>query len=55
MAMAHSQLGDKEQARKWYDRAVAWMEKNDPKNEELARFRVEAEDLLKIAKATKPK
>src|SRR5208283_2341780 len=55
MAMAHWQLGDMEQARKWNDRAVGWMEKNDPKNEELGRFRVEAEDLLKIEKEAKPK
>jgi len=55
MAMAHWQLGDKDQARKWYARAAAWMLKNDPKNEKLARFRVEAEDLLKIAKEAKPK
>src|SRR5205807_5020677 len=26
LAMAHARLGDKTQARTWYDRAVAWME-----------------------------
>ena len=39
LAMAHWQLGDKEEARKRYDRAVAWMEKNQPNHGELLRFR----------------
>ena len=46
LAMAHWQLGDKTQARSWYDKAVPWMEKNQPKNEELLRFRAEAAALL---------
>ena len=49
-AMAHWQLGHKEEARSWYDQAVQWMEKNDPKNEWLGRFRVEAEKLLELKK-----
>src|SRR5882757_1697929 len=48
LAMAHWQLGDKEEARKWYDRAAAWMDKNQPKNEELRRFRAEAAELLGV-------
>ena len=27
LAMAHWQLGHKEEARRWYDQGVAWMEK----------------------------
>jgi hypothetical protein len=50
LAMAHWQLGEKEQARKWFDRGVQWMEKNDPQNEELRRFRGEAEQLLGVNK-----
>ncbi len=46
LAMAHQQLGHKEEARKWLDQAVDWMEKHAPQNEELLRFRAEAEDLL---------
>jgi hypothetical protein len=50
--MAHWRLGDKEQARKWYGRAVQWMEKNQlPREElrqELLRFRAEAAELLGI-------
>ena len=48
--MANWQLGKKEEARKWYDKAVEWMEKNQPKNEELRRFRAEAAELLRIEK-----
>jgi tetratricopeptide (TPR) repeat protein len=55
LAMAHWQLGQKEEARKWNDKAVAWMEKNQPKDEELVRFRTEAESLLKIQRKNTPK
>jgi hypothetical protein len=48
LAMTHWQLGDKDQARKWFDKAVTWMEKNQPGNDKLRRFRTEAEELLKI-------
>ena len=50
LAMARWQLGDKEQARVWYDRAVQWMEKYQPRNDELRRFRQEAENLFGIKK-----
>jgi tetratricopeptide (TPR) repeat protein len=48
LAMAHWQQGDKEQSREWYERAVEWMNKNEPKNEELRRFRAEATELLDL-------
>src|SRR5262249_13647307 len=48
LAMAHWQLRDKAVARTWYDKAVEWMEKNQPKSDELQRFRSEAEELMKI-------
>jgi len=48
LAMAESQLSHQVEARKWYDQATQWMEKNQPQNEELRRFRAEAEKLLKI-------
>jgi tetratricopeptide (TPR) repeat protein len=50
LAMAHWQLGDKPQARSWYDKAVTWMDKNQTKDEELIRFRTEAEALLGVNK-----
>jgi tetratricopeptide (TPR) repeat protein len=48
LAMAHWQVGDKDEARKWYDQAALWMDKNQPANEELRRFRAEAEELMGI-------
>ena len=50
LGMAHWHLGQKEEARRQYDRAVQWMHKNEPQNEELLRFRSEAEELLVIKK-----
>jgi tetratricopeptide (TPR) repeat protein len=46
LAMGHWQSGEKEVARRWFDRAVEWMEKNRPQDEELLRFRAEAAELL---------
>jgi hypothetical protein len=48
LAMAHWQLGEKDEARKYYDKAVAWMDKNKPDDEELRRFRAEAAALLGV-------
>jgi tetratricopeptide (TPR) repeat protein/serine/threonine protein kinase len=48
LAMAHWQLVKKDKARQWYERAVQWMDKNQPKNEELRRFRAEAAELLEL-------
>jgi serine/threonine protein kinase/tetratricopeptide (TPR) repeat protein len=48
LAMVHWQLGDKEKARQWFDRAGQWMDKNMPKDKELGRIRAEAAELLKI-------
>jgi superkiller protein 3 len=49
-AMAHWQLGQKEKAREFHDRAVQWMDKNGPKSEQLRRFRAEASQLLELKK-----
>jgi serine/threonine protein kinase/Flp pilus assembly protein TadD len=46
LAMAHWQRGDKPQALTWYDKAVASIEKNQLKNQELIRLRDEAQRLL---------
>ena len=48
VAMVHWQLEQKDEARKWCGKAVEWMEKYQPKNEELRRFRTEAEALLMV-------
>jgi eukaryotic-like serine/threonine-protein kinase len=50
LAMARWRKGEKEDARKWYGQAVQWMVKNQPKDEELGRFRAEAETLLELKK-----
>jgi tetratricopeptide (TPR) repeat protein/tRNA A-37 threonylcarbamoyl transferase component Bud32 len=47
VAMAHHRLGDHAKARGWFERAVGWMTKYMPHDDELRRFRAEAEALLK--------
>jgi hypothetical protein len=44
--MAHWQLGNKEQAREWYGRAVHWADKYQPTDAQLLCFRAEAAELL---------
>jgi WD40 repeat protein len=46
LAMCHHRLGEREDARRAYARAVRWMELVKPDDEELIRFRAEAEELL---------
>jgi serine/threonine protein kinase/Flp pilus assembly protein TadD len=46
LAMANWQLGQKAKANQWFDQGVLWMDKNQPKNEELRRLRAEAAELL---------
>jgi WD40 repeat protein len=48
LAMAHWRLGERDQARRWYEQAVRWMDKKKPLDEELRRFREEASALLGI-------
>jgi hypothetical protein len=48
LAMAHWRLGDRNQARTWFDRAVQWMDRHKPHDGELCRFRAEAEAMLAI-------
>ena len=55
LAMARWQHGDKEQARKDYERAAAFMEKEKSDDEESLRFNQEAAGLLKIAGGDAPK
>jgi tetratricopeptide (TPR) repeat protein len=53
LAMAHWQLGNKNEARKWHDQAVQWMEKDDPQDEQMRRYRTEAAALLEVKKKKK--
>jgi hypothetical protein len=48
LAMAHEKLGDREQARKWHDQAIQWMEKNKVEDQELSDFRAESAQLLDV-------
>src|SRR5207248_9060263 len=48
LAMAHWQLGEKDKARQWYDKGVAWMDNNKPQDEDLRRYRAEAAALLGV-------
>jgi eukaryotic-like serine/threonine-protein kinase len=45
LAMARSRLGDFKDARTSYDRSIAWIKANAQENQELLRFRAEAEEL----------
>jgi serine/threonine protein kinase/tetratricopeptide (TPR) repeat protein len=55
LAMAHWRLGEKQEARKWYDRAIRGMAPNAPHGAELIRVRDEATQLLGIPKKNEPK
>jgi serine/threonine protein kinase/tetratricopeptide (TPR) repeat protein len=46
LSMAHWQLGAQDQARQWYDKAVRWMDRNQPSNKDLRRFQAEAAALI---------
>ena len=46
LATAYWHLGDKEEARRWYDKAAAWMDEHKPNDKELVRFRDEAAKLI---------
>ncbi len=54
LAMAHWQLGHKAEARQSYDKAIAWMNENARLDEELHRFRAEADELLGINETQSP-
>jgi eukaryotic-like serine/threonine-protein kinase len=46
LAMANWQRGEKDTAREWFDKAVAWTKEKDPKNAELLLFWTESAELL---------
>ena len=49
LAEVHWRLDHKELARRWYDKAVEWMDKNKSEDEKLRGYRDEAAKLLGIA------
>ncbi|HLN27340.1 MAG TPA: tetratricopeptide repeat protein [Gemmataceae bacterium] len=48
LAMAHGQLGHKDEARQWYEKGVTWMDKHAPKDTSLLRYRAQAAKVLGI-------
>ena len=46
LATAYWHLGYKEEAVRWYDKAVDWMDKHKPNDKDLVRFRDEAAKLI---------
>jgi serine/threonine-protein kinase len=52
LAMAHWRLGEHDKAKTWFDRAVQWLDKHRPNDDQLRRFRAEAETIL--AETPKP-
>jgi hypothetical protein len=46
--MAHARLGHKDQAQKYYNDAITWMEANLPDQEDLLFYRAEAGKLLGV-------
>jgi tetratricopeptide (TPR) repeat protein len=53
LAMAHGQLGHKDQARGWYDKGVQWMKKDRFDSRQLSGLRAEAEQVLGIKEPAK--
>jgi tetratricopeptide (TPR) repeat protein len=54
LAMAYWRLGDERQARRWFEGATGWMNKNGWQGEDLLRFRAEASALLGIGDVSTP-
>jgi tetratricopeptide (TPR) repeat protein len=48
LAMAHQRTGHKDEAQKWYDKGIAWMDKHAPKDPTLLRYRSEAASVLGV-------
>ena len=54
LAMAHAQLGKRDEAKRQYDKALRWMQTSQPNDKELRRFGAEAAELLGIDTAREP-
>jgi hypothetical protein len=54
LAMICARKDEPEQAREWYDKAVAWVHDGHEADLELYRFQVEAAELLKLPKPPAP-
>jgi tetratricopeptide (TPR) repeat protein len=47
LALSHWQLGERDEARRWFGEAVRWMHEKKPNDEELRRFHAEAEATIR--------
>jgi uncharacterized protein HemY len=55
LAMARWQLGDKEEARQWFDKGAQWMDESPGRSSKtMKRFRNEAAELLDVTKSQSP-
>jgi hypothetical protein len=52
--MAHWQLGDKPEARRWHDKGVQWIALNQPDDPQLFDFQAEAAALLGMPAPSTP-
>jgi hypothetical protein len=48
LAMAHQQAGHLDEARRWYQQGVAWMEQHAPQDATLQLYRAEAAGVLGV-------
>ena len=46
LAMSHWKLGEQDAGQQWYNKAIDWMQKYQPNDENLIRFRSEASQLM---------
>ena len=49
VAMAYQRLGHKEEARMWFEKAVAWQKEHAANDAQLAQFEKEAREVVGIA------
>jgi hypothetical protein len=54
LAMIHANKNEREEGRRWYDKAVAWFHTNRQGDRELYRFQVEAAKALGIPEPAAP-
>jgi serine/threonine protein kinase len=48
LAMVRCQVGEKDEARRWYDKGLQWIDKDQPEDQKLLLFRDEATTLLGV-------
>jgi serine/threonine protein kinase len=54
LTMAYREMGEDDESRRWFKSAADWTEANAIGNQELSRFRAEAEELLGLSRPEAP-